>query len=265
MKFPKPEKFDQATKRRFFILTIYQQRNTIRFFRFDMMENVLDNPAWNALISGNRQLSQGNAQVKYFDKEVSPFVAFEENTPDNFQRLYDQLPHNGPVLLVTTVETEIPDWWKVVRFIRGLQMVCDITIAHDKTAMELIPLTAEHAPQMAALAKLTNPGPFGIRTIEFGHYLGVFDGGKLAAMAGQRMHVFNYAEVSAVCTHPDHIGKGYARELLLAQVNRIKAASEIPFLHVRYDNHRAISLYERVGFVTRREVYFYAMVKNKEG
>jgi len=41
------------------------------------MEHVLDNPAWNALISGNKHLYKGSEQVKYFNSEVSPFVAFK--------------------------------------------------------------------------------------------------------------------------------------------------------------------------------------------
>jgi predicted GNAT family acetyltransferase len=108
---------------------------------------------------------------------------------------------------------------------------------------------------------LTNPGPFESRTITFGHYYGIFEGEKLVAMAGQRMHVFNYAEISAVCTHPDYTGKGYAAQLLQYQINRIKAASGIPFLHVRYDNDRAIKIYESLGFSTRRQVNFYVMIK----
>ncbi|HKB43223.1 MAG TPA: GNAT family N-acetyltransferase, partial [Chitinophagaceae bacterium] len=78
-----------------------------------------------------------------------------------------------------------------------------------------------------------------------------------------RMHVFNHAEVSAVCTHPDHTGKGYASQLLQYQINRIKAASGIPFLHVRHDNDRAIKVYESLGFSTRRKVYFYVMIKDQ--
>jgi len=228
-----------------------------------MMEHVLDNPAWNALISGNEQLSYGNGQVRYFDKEVSPFAAFKENTADNFRLLYEMLPHNGPVLFVTPVETEIPPTWKVLQFIKGLQMVYDVVKTQDGVQTELIPLTGEHVPQMLALAKLTNPGPFAEKTINFGRYHGIFENGKLVAMAGQRLHVFNYAEVSAVCTHPDHTGKGYARQLLIHHINRIKAASEIPILHVRQDNERAIKVYESLGFSTRREVYFYVMVKTQ--
>jgi len=226
------------------------------------MQHVLDNPAWNALISGNKHLANGNGEVKYFDREVSPFVGFRDYSTENFQLLLDLLPHQREVRMITTpIETEIPAQWKVLREIKGLQMVYDIEKAPVEPELELTLLTDAHVPQMLALTKLTNPGPFDLRTIEFGQYYGVFDGDKLVAMTGQRMHVFNYAEVSAVCTHPDYTGKGYARQLLTHHVNRIKAASEIPFLHVRYNNDRAIKVYESIGFYTRQEVYFYLMVK----
>jgi predicted GNAT family acetyltransferase len=225
------------------------------------MKNVLDNPVWNALISGNRHLSYGNGQVRYFDKEVSPFAAFSENTRDNFRLLYEMIPHNGPVLFVTPVAMEIPGPWKVIQVIKGLQMVYETGKEQDEVQVEITSLTNEQVSKMLVLTKLTNPGPFAARTIDFGHYYGIFERGQLAAMAGQRMHAFKYAEVSAVCTHPDHTGKGFARQLLRHQINRIKAASEIPFLHVRHDNERAIKVYEHLGFCTRSEVYFYVMVK----
>lgn len=224
------------------------------------MEHVLDNPAWNALVSGNKHLSYGNAQVKYFDKSVSPFAAFDENTDDNIRQLCEVLPHNGPVLFVTPVEMDIPVEWNVLRVIHGLQMVCDTGKAQDKVTMELVPLADGHVPQMLALTKMTNPGPFDGRTIDFGHYQGIFDGDKLVAMAGQRLHAFNYAEISAVCTHPGYVGKGYARQLMINQINRIKAANETPFLHVRRDNERAIKVYESLGFYMRTEVWFYFML-----
>jgi ribosomal protein S18 acetylase RimI-like enzyme len=227
------------------------------------MEHVLDNPAWNALISGNKSLSYGNDQVKYFDPSVSPFVALNENTEDNFNLLYDLLPHDGPVLFVTPGEIEIPGAWKVLRTISGVQMVFDVLRSEEAPQLDLVQLTDDHIPQMLALTNLTNPGPFAARTIDFGHYQGVFEDDKLVAMTGQRLHPFNYAEVSAVCTHPDHTGKGYARALLLSHINRIKAAGEIPFLHVRGDNERAIKVYESLGFATRIKVSFYLMKKDK--
>jgi predicted GNAT family acetyltransferase len=117
---------------------------------------------------------------------------------------------------------------------------------------------------MLALTQLTNPGPFGAKTIEFGHYHGAFEGDRLVAMAGQRMYAFEYAEISAVCTHPDHTAKGYARKLLLHQINRIKAAFNIPYLHVKYDNERAIKVYKDLGFSVNQEVYFHVFAKNDQ-
>jgi ribosomal protein S18 acetylase RimI-like enzyme len=225
------------------------------------MEHVLDNPAWNALISGNKNLSFGNNQVKHFDQSVSPFVAFNENTHANFDQLYELLPFKRPALFVTPVEMEIPGPWKVLQVIKGVQMVCNGVTEQHKAEADLVPLTEAHITQMLELTKLTNPGPFAAKTIDFGHYQGVFEGDQVVAMAGQRMHAFNCAEVSAVCTHPDHTGKGYARALLLSQVNRIKEAGEIPFLHVRGDNERAIKVYEHLGFSVRSAAYFYVMLK----
>lgn len=227
------------------------------------MTHVLDNPAWNALISGNKHFSEGNEQVKYFDKEVSPFVGLEENSPGNFEVLYELIQRNSPILLVTPTEIAIPAPWKVINFIRGRQMVYDGGEVPFLTNTEIVPLKDEHIPQMLALTKLTNPGPFAERTIDFGHYHGFLENGRLVAMAGQRLYPFNYAELSAVCTHPDHRGRGYARQLLLHQIQRIHAASNIPFLHVRSNNERAIKVYENLGFSTRKEVYFYVMVKNE--
>jgi predicted GNAT family acetyltransferase len=226
------------------------------------MEHVLNNPAWHALATNNSNLAHGNEHVKYFAKEVSPFFGLEVNSAENFQVLYDIVPHNGSVLFVTTSQTAIPTQWKMSRFISGIQMVHrDKAISAD-TQTELVTLTDEHIPQMLALTALTNPGPFAERTIDFGHYQGIFDGDKLVAMAGQRLHPDNYAEISAVCTHPDYLGRGYARQLLLQQVQRIKANGETAFLHVRDDNERAINVYKSLGFETRTAIYFYVLTKN---
>ena len=89
---------------------------------------------------------------------------------------------------------------------------------------------------MVDLATLTRPGPFGPRTIDFGHYYGIFEGKKLVAMTGQRLHVHQFTEVSAVCTHPDHLGKGYAAALVQLAVRLILQQNQTPFLHVRSVN-----------------------------
>jgi predicted GNAT family acetyltransferase len=189
-------------------------------------------------------------------------VGIKENSTDNFRVLFELIPHDVPILFITPVEMKFPGQWKVLNCITGLQMICDDLAKPADAELELLPLTDEHIPQMLALTKLTNPGPFAAKTINFGHYYGVFEGDRLVAMAGQRLHIFEYAEVSAVCTHPDYTGKGYAKQLLFHQLRRIKATSGIPFLHVRYDNERAIKVYESLGFVTRKKIYFYVLKKN---
>jgi ribosomal protein S18 acetylase RimI-like enzyme len=224
------------------------------------MKHILDNPAWNAMVSANMHLTGGNDSARYFDKEVSPFAALKENSPENFRLLYDLLPHDT-ILFVTPAGMEFPCQWKVIAYVHGLQMVHDGSTIPGDIVMDIVPLTSAHVPQMLELTKLTNPGPFVVRTIDFGHYHGIFEREKLVAMTGQRLNPPGYAEISAVCTHPDHTGKGYARQLMMQQMQRIREVGETPFLHVRYDNHRAIKVYESLGFATRREVHFYVLKK----
>jgi ribosomal protein S18 acetylase RimI-like enzyme len=226
-----------------------------------LMEHVLDNPVWNALLSGNINLALGNAQVKYFDPLVSPFVGFKEVSKDSFKELYELIDHNKPLLFVTPHQIEIPQIWNVTNVINGYQMIWEGEAAQYISTAEILPLDTTHTQQMVDLTKLTKPGPFAERTIEFGHYHGIFEGDKLIAMAGQRLYPFNYAEISAVCTHPDHLGKGYAKQLLLYHIHRIKQAGETPFLHVWDGNDRAIQVYQNLGFITRTPVQFHVLAK----
>jgi len=83
-------------------------------------------------------------------------------------------------------------------------------------------------------------------------------------MAGQRLHIGEYAEISAVCTHPDYLGRGYAKQLVISQIHRIRAAKNISILHVRTDNHRALRVYESLGFKARAIIHFNILMKNKE-
>ena len=117
-----------------------------------------------------------------------------------------------------------------------------------------MPLGPEHVPAMLALTKRTNPGPFLGNTLAFGHYKGIFEGDELVAMAGQRLHAPPYAEISAVCTHPDYLGRGYASHLLRHQARCIRAAGGTPFLHVKTNNATAIKVYQTLGFAVRREM-----------
>ena len=226
------------------------------------MEHILDNPAWSALNSGNLHLANGEPAAKYFDKEVSPFVGLQEYTYQNLELLHRILPDNNPRFLIAPTELSFPKQWNVLGTLQGFQMVYEPNLDNQFDVEDTVALTNAHVPQMLALTQLTNPGPFASRTIEFGHYRGVFSDDTLVAMAGQRLHAGNYTEVSAVCTHPNHLGKGYARRLLQYHIHRMQLAGTIPFLHVRFDNFRAIKVYEDLGFAIRIPICFHFIQKD---
>jgi ribosomal protein S18 acetylase RimI-like enzyme len=221
------------------------------------VEDLLNNPVYHALCSGDAPLSLGSGLVKYFDEEVSPFAGFPEGYDKGFDNLYELLPRGRGILYATPGAFEEPPGWQLQVAVRGLQFIFDITRKIEKPAFGPLPLSKDHVDAMLALTALTKPGPFGPRTIEFGHYYGIFEKEQLVAMTGQRLHVSNYAEISAVCTHPDHLGNGYAAALILHQLMLICRQGQIPFLHVREDNARAIALYERLGFAVSRPMNFF--------
>ena len=226
------------------------------------MAHVLDNPVWHALISGNKDLAEGTGQVKYFAADVSPFVGFEAPAAQAFSLLHALIPAERVVGVVSPVALDIPPQWQVVRAMQVWQMVQERPAEGVLAVLPPTPLGPQHVPAMLALTTQTNPGPFFSNTIAFGHYQGIFEGEQLVAMAGQRMNPEPYAEISAVCTHPDYLGRGYAAQLIRHQIRRIIAESGIPFLHVKSDNTRAINLYKHLGFVPRKEMSFYIIRKN---
>lgn len=225
------------------------------------MHLLLDNPVYNGLLSGDRHLSFGTDTVKFFDAEVSPFVGFSHDYDKGFDELHHILPSGRQTLYATRGIITEPAGWQLQHEVSALQFVFDTTQPIEQPSSQPIPLQKQHVDQMVALAMLTKPGPFGQRTIEFGNYYGLFEEEQLVAMTGQRLHVDPYCEISAVCTHPNHLGKGYAAALLQHQLALIIRQGKIPFLHVRADNDRAIALYERLGFKRSGPMNFYFMSK----
>lgn len=135
-----------------------------------------------------------------------------------------------------------------------VQMVAETLAVPSAPDFEILPLGDADAPEMLALATLTEPGPFFDRTHQLGRFVGVRENGVLVAMAGERMAPEGYREVSAVCTRPEHRGRGYAAGLMLRVAHRIAAEDDTPFLHSYAHNSGAIRLYESLGFRVRREI-----------
>jgi ribosomal protein S18 acetylase RimI-like enzyme len=227
------------------------------------MDELLQNPVWNALLTGNRHLAQGDGDIRFFPGDIAPFVGMKAVTPENYAHLYELLPFGRVVAVVAPFETAIPEQWKVVKRMPGFQMVYkgDTLAGGGSSRGELIPLTEQDVPAMIELTALTQPGPFFSRTIAFGSYFGIFSDKKLMAMAGYRIAVGKFREISAVCTHPDHLGKGYASLLIRHLMGTIIGQGEWPILHVVQHNIGAIRLYEKIGFRVAREMRFDMITK----
>ncbi len=134
-------------------------------------------------------------------------------------------------------------------------MVCtdrSMVSAALRDDLELLPLGPADVPEMLALTALTEPGPFRERTCELGRFLGIRESGRLAALAGERLNLPGFTEVSAVCTHPDFRGRGYAKALVAAIADGIFERGDTPFLTSYAANVGAINVYESVGFTLRR-------------
>jgi len=223
------------------------------------MEHILDNPIFNALTTGNKHLSHGTDTARYFISDVAPFAGLKENSSVYFNELREISKQDASFILFTPLHLEIPQTWNINGQMDLLQMVFEQPAPAVPKNIIIRELGPEHVEQMLALTAETKPGPFFIRTIEFGNYTGIFEGNQLVAMAGQRFQPLPYVEISAVCTHPDHLRKGYASALLAHQIGLIQSAGLTAFLHVRADNYMAIKAYERLGFTTRSEMFVYAI------
>ena len=230
------------------------------------MKHLLDNPVYQALLSGNRNLARGTGEVSYFDRNVSPFVGLKENSPSYLRKLAGVLPDSGKRAVMSEGPLEVPPCFKIFEAVPILQMVYHGSGEKPEQGQQQIRSLGEaDVTEMLALTKLTRPGPFDRGTLLLGHYRGVFINGQLAAMAGQRMHPLPYAEISAVCTHPAFRGMGLAGRLIIDQVQRILANTEVPILHVKTDNTPAIRLYAALGFGVRKAMTVFILERAAGG
>jgi len=222
------------------------------------MPHILDNMIWNAITTGNRNIAQVSGNAGCYLPDVAPFAGVAHCNDENIERLFEFLPAGRSVAVALDEGTELNETkWRMQQHMDCCQMVYEQPVSSYSTAASssIVRLNMEHVPQMLELTAMTKPGPFHEKTIVFGNYFGIFIDGKLAAMTGQRMHPVPFMEVSAVCTHPDFRGRGYAKTLMLHVMKIILDNSFTPFLHVLTSNTTAIQLYEAIGFRLRRRLF----------
>ena len=221
---------------------------------------LLDNPIWNALTTEHAALALADGQARRYPAEIGPLSGLAEQTPEAYESLRG-LTGTGSGGFTAQFLAEPPidrPGWSLIRGGLMTQMIWsgDVvpSIALPAGAATLRRLTPDDVPAMVALAELTEPGPFRTRTAELGEFFGIFEAGRLLSMAGQRTRVPGFIEVSAVCTHPDARGRGYARAAMLQVMADILGRGATPYLHAFADNP-AIRVYEALGFTHRRGLH----------
>jgi ribosomal protein S18 acetylase RimI-like enzyme len=218
---------------------------------------ILGNPVWYALTGPHERFAQVRGRARRYDPEVSVFVGLPDQRDAEVWADLAALVGPGVDVPVTGVDLQLPPDWTVTGNGRGVQMVdVGIDAAPDE---EAVVLTARDAPEMLDLVARTEPGPFRPRTFELGTYLGIHRGGRLVAMAGERLHPPGWTEISAVCTDADHRGQGLAARLVRAVAHNIRARGEKVLLHAAISNTNAIRLYERLGLEVRVVTSFVAV------
>jgi predicted GNAT family acetyltransferase len=189
--------------------------------------------------------------ARRFEADISPLGAGCDESEDSLMQLAEILRTNGSVVVGQRAPVVCPPGSHAAFNAQGIQMIFDSTFPAQANSELAVRLTETDGPDMLALANLTRPGPFAARTYLLGDFWGIRHDGRLIAMAGERLKMPGYTELSAICTYPDHRGKGLGRQLCSIVLNQILGRGEIPFLHVYASNTTAIRLYEDIGFRER--------------
>lgn len=227
-----------------------------------MSDSELDNPFWSSLQTRHRELAISAGDVARYPRDFAPFLGVASADADVAETLASLLASDETVLLLG-VAPRLSDAWRLEPLETLAQMVCTAPIS-PVDGPEIILLDATHRADVLALVALVYPHYFRPRAMELGRYFGIYmpdarGDVRLAAMIGERLGTDTHTEMSAICTHPDFTGRGYARRLTAFLTNETLAQGRTPFLHVSYENQHAKVLYERIGYRLRRDIPFWSL------
>jgi ribosomal protein S18 acetylase RimI-like enzyme len=215
----------------------------------------LDDPILASLRGPHRGMALVAGPCVRYPPEVAPFLACEAASGEADPHA---LVAAGETVYLLGEAPRVAPAWSLRSYPELAQMVCEAPLA--PVAGPGIALLGESdRAQVLELTALVYPHYFRPRTMDLGRYFGIHLDGRLAAIIGERMATDASQEISAVCTHPDFLGRGLARCLLAFLANDVLAQGRLPFLHVSHANERAKSLYERNGFRVRRDIGFHSL------
>jgi len=232
----------------------------------DLPERLFLNPVWHALHTRHREFAVEADEACRYPADVAPFAAVATSNMSAMRELASLLAPEEAVWIFAEEYLAV-DELNRLETLKCLQMVLPEEVMPPEREMDLVRLSAEDGPAMVALTDVAFPGFFRSRTYAMGSYFGVRLEGRLIAMGGERLKLDGYPEggypeISGVCTHPDHRGKGYAASLIWEVVRKHRRDGDVSWLHVGAANRKAIELYQRMGFVTSREVTLHRITRS---
>lgn len=216
----------------------------------------LTNPVWHALHTVHSCFATGNSKLLKYPSDVLVLMGARDPEHTDLNETAGLFAAGSQVFMVGELPP-VPQNWSVTLDIECLQMVyqgCEYTDA--ETVDEIIRLGVHDAQEMLELVNRVQPGFYQLKTLQLGNYFGIRKAGVLVSMAGERLKLSGYTEISAVGTLPEYTGRGYARRLMSHLANNTIREGNIPFLHVRSNNSRAIRVYERLGYIESRKIHF---------
>ena len=217
-----------------------------------------DNPFFSALASIHRDVALGEGEVLRYPAEFAPFLGIAHADVELAAALAALVPAGDTALLLGVAPRQLPPGWALEHMTDLAQLHCERELPVID-GPEIIALDQRHRADVLALTALVYPHYFRPRTMELGRYFGMYVDGHLAAMIGERLGDDGHREMSAICTHPDFHGLGYAGRLTTWLTNDTLSRGRQPFLHVSYENPRALGLYERLGYRVRRDIGFWSL------
>ena len=232
--------------------------------------SVLDNPSWHALAGAQRPFGVVGERAGRYRADISPIAGLADTSAEALRELAGLVEARTFVAVFSPGEIagELRRLWRLAAVVPLSQWICPQPVATVDSAAEVVELGAEDAAAMYRLAKATDPGPFELATHQLGDYVGIRAGGRLVAMAGERMRIVadgeHCREVSAVCTDAAHQGRGWAQALVAEIARRQQAAGALPFLHVRTGSPaeaQARRVYAKLGFVKRMDAAMSILVR----
>lgn len=224
-----------------------------------MEASLLDNPAWSALTTAQAAFAAGTGNALRYAPGLLPFTACAGGGNGSMLEL-EPFTERGEAFFIIGDLPALPAGWTVELELPCAQMLLQTMLSVKPAARADMPALVQLGPadaaEMLALITSVQPGYYLRNTHLLGNYFGIRENGRLVAMAGERMRMTGYSELSAICTLPGYTGRGYAQQLMQRLCVEHAAAGIVSFLHVALTNQRAIGLYEHMGFRQRRRIVF---------